>query len=363
VRLSGRDRRERHEQTLYGRTALRALLAEIADTDRRTDTTFRAACRVGELVASGDLDRIDAERKLLDAAADRGLRHRDAERQVLRGVERGLANAGGRRLVEDATHARVQVSAWWVDVTNTVTDSTMLAILRVIRDDMLHVGKVECSLSSREIAEQAGVDRSTVTRRMDNIRAWVQVRTPSRKQQKRTTFRLPATPPHHSGATPKTDSGVGRNGASTSQRIDGGLVHGCRTPLDDPSIDFWTGRRHLWSAWGFLDDEEPVTAREFGMRIGRTVRTAQRTLAALQTIGLARSDGDGGWCRQTPTDVEITTDRRDQRKERHRMERKVFTGYVAAYEVAGEDELPSEEDVIDLLLKTFAAVVVEEIAA
>jgi hypothetical protein len=45
------------------------------------------------------------------------------------------------------------------------------------------------------------------------------------------------------------------------------------------------------------------------------------------------------------------------------MERKVFTGYVAAYEVAGEDELPSEEDVIDLLLKTFAAVVVEEIAA
>jgi hypothetical protein len=110
--------------------------------------------------------------------------------------------------------------------------------------------------------------------------------------------------------------------------------------LKDPNIDFWVGRRHLWKAWMQLGDEEPTSARVLAGRIGRTVRTAQRTLTKLAELGLARSDGDDGWYGLVPP-VEITLVERDKRKERHAEKRLVFVNWTAYVEVIADDD-PAE---------------------
>jgi len=75
----------------YGSAALLRETERVRGAPRgeRNVSLFQAACRIGELVAGGEVLKEAAEDSLVDAAADSGLSRRDALGVVRRGLRRG----------------------------------------------------------------------------------------------------------------------------------------------------------------------------------------------------------------------------------------------------------------------------------
>jgi hypothetical protein len=97
VQLSSPPRRATRRIIVTDDHALMRLVRLIAkaQASERTQLTYWAACRVGEMVASGRLDAHDAAAVIAEAATRAGLARSEAERTAWSGIRRtgGLANA------------------------------------------------------------------------------------------------------------------------------------------------------------------------------------------------------------------------------------------------------------------------------
>lgn len=97
VQLSSPPRRATRRIIVPDDHALMRLVRRIAEAQagQRTQLTYWAACRVGEMVASGLLDAHDAAAVIAEAATRAGLPRSEAERTAWSGIRRTgrLANA------------------------------------------------------------------------------------------------------------------------------------------------------------------------------------------------------------------------------------------------------------------------------
>jgi hypothetical protein len=97
VQLSSPPRRATRRIIVPDDHALMRLVRRIAEAQagERTQLTYWAACRVGEMVASGLLDAHDAAAVIAEAATRAGLPRSEAERTAWSGIRRTgrLANA------------------------------------------------------------------------------------------------------------------------------------------------------------------------------------------------------------------------------------------------------------------------------
>jgi hypothetical protein len=82
----------------YGQAALDGECAKVsaAAVTTRNETLNRAAFKLGQLVASGELDRSDAVTGLLQAASSNGLGGAEAVRTVNSGMTAGARQPRGR---------------------------------------------------------------------------------------------------------------------------------------------------------------------------------------------------------------------------------------------------------------------------
>ena len=276
----------------YGSAALAGELdrLELAGRGFRHRTLFSSACRLGELVAGGELDLDIAEGALIEQGHILGLADCDVRRQVARGIEKGRARP--RKAPETGVTTKAETLAevvrWWESVeANPPTGrsaGTTLRTLAGIRDLALSARKLRISESYREIAEASGVSVSTVYNRRQDWGPWVRRVSKGKRgrlNDSRTTWQLVVRERRALTNRPEaTPSGVA------------GLFGNART-LADPSHNLW----HRWSnghrLYCLLGVVDATTTSALATATGLHPGTVRRIGARLVKLEVATHDEDG----------------------------------------------------------------------
>jgi len=306
----------------YARAALESEIGMVksAPNGRRTPTLFHAAIVGGELIASRQVDRATVESALLIVAGARNVG--DAERQIRRGIERGMRHPRNPRrtagrFITTRGEARQVVFEWSEQLDATGTDRR---ICMAIASHCWSVGSTTIDLSFREVAEAAGVSRTTVARRAGGLARWVRIVRGGqrfRKQDTRTRWRIVLRDGVSKRDRPKAfPSGVG--GLSRNE-----------THPSDPSANVWDRWSSGWAAWQALDLEDSTTATFLIAVTGYSRPTIYRNLRRLEDLGLARRT-EAGWVR---VDVELGPadfSLREFRRRQHERERGLHARFLEA---------------------------------
>src|SRR5262249_37575496 len=141
---------------------------------RRTTTLFHAACVAGEFIPGDRMDRATAEAALRIVAGTRDVP--DADRQIRRGIERGMRNPRNPRrdghLIQSVADPRIASFEWTERLTATGTD---LRICMAIASHCWSKGSTTVDVSYREISETCGMSTATVSRHAGRIGRWVRI--------------------------------------------------------------------------------------------------------------------------------------------------------------------------------------------
>jgi hypothetical protein len=299
----------------------------------RTKRLWQAAEHLGELVAGGEISRSFAERRLLAAAEVAGLRRNDALRQIQRGLDKGEARprpAPRGRDIRNATEARLEVITWCSVVYAAVSASTGRKIVAAVTEIALRAGKVSIAFSERELAERAGVARSTVHKYLHGelSRFLRPRRRGSRLLGTRSEWLLVVSRAHQRDRL--ETSSIGCSDCAVDAR-DGEeqCTVGAREYCDwahDMGADFWHRWAGGWEIFHALDVDEACTAAEVAEHLGRAnVGSVRRSLNRLRDDGLAVRDDTGGWRRVPHAELPGTpVPYSAERCERHEREREMF---------------------------------------
>ncbi len=349
----------------YGAAALADEVDQVerAPESFRTNTLFKAAAAVGELVEGGELDKIAAEAHLKAAGRLVGLSQADVRRTVARGLERGkrrprrAPDTGPHLGTADKVQLIAELSAWWERTSAAewpgLAGSSRLRVLAGLFLLALGAGKVTLAESLRQVSEACGLSHATVWRHRAALAPWAVLvsrgdrRTGTRHQWR---LRLGASPRAQGETSPQTRRG------GALHRSGSGLFHSARLPvagtLTDPTHDVWGRWSGGWRLFCLLSEEERVTARELAEATGYAVGTIRRSLARLADMGLAERDGDLAW-RLIPEAVpraEDVGEWAERRRRRHCDQRELYRQYrahrLAAWEAARERQaVPGNEEV------------------
>ncbi len=167
------------------------------------------------------------------------------------------------------------------------TGDTDRAVLEAEIDLRLELGRLQASVSERDLAERVGMTRPTVAaarHRLHDQGLLKRIPTDRRCTQAHTwrLYRPPRALFGHTDLHPPSGGrqGMAKNRASEVWRHGrvGGLGRGC------------------WRVWQLLDPEEPVAAVELAHQLGVHPSTVRRRLINLAKVGLAeRLEHDGTW--------------------------------------------------------------------
>jgi len=158
----------------YGMRGLDGELARLADaTHKKPCVLFGCAASLGELIAGGALDEGPTVRTLYQAARDRGISESDIRKAIRDGLARGKANPrsgpvdlGG---IDSQSEAESRLITW----RDAIEETSMPATKRKILDGLWHFAwrrvRIDLDLSTRQLAEAAGVDARTVRRHMRHL--------------------------------------------------------------------------------------------------------------------------------------------------------------------------------------------------
>lgn len=305
--------------TRYSRAALESEVANVmaAPTGRRTVSLFKAACVAGELIGGGEIDRPAAEAALKIVAGTREID--DADRQIRRGIQRGLRNprnpnlTGGRNITS-ATEARIVIFEWTENLDARGTDRR---ICTAIGQHCWNVGTTTVDLSYREVAEACGMSVGTVANHAGRLGRWVRVVRHGRRfraNDNRTRWRL-----------------IIRENRAKSEQAEGHPLYGVGglfsngTSLRDPAADPWHRWSSGWTIWSLLDLVDPITVSELVVLSGYSRRTIYRNLSRLGQVDLVEQS-ETGWIRCDRELAEFSI--QAERKERHRLERERHTEFL-----------------------------------
>ncbi len=319
----------------YGAVALAGEVDRVTQAGEgvRHRTLFSAACRLGELVAGGEVDETLAVSALERAARGVGLERSDAERHVRRGLERGArhprkpSNTTGVGGVERA-EVLAELVSWWERASTAprpgrrgASELRLLAGLYLLA---LHAGKVELDDSLRQVAEACGLGHATVGRCRSALAPWVTVVDKgNRFTGARHRWRICL----EAGAQQGAQTDTGRRPSLPGKE---GLYQSARPPvmgtLTDPAHDHWGRWSGGWRLFCALDTEEGATASSLATRTGASPGGTRRNLARLRDAGLAVRDDDGHWRAVLNPQVSEgeVVDWAARRRERHRRHREAY---------------------------------------
>ena len=308
----------------YGNAALRAELdtLELAPLGHRHRTLYATAEHLGELVAGGELDAGTIEPVLIQAGELIGLPRSDAIRTVRRGLERGSTNPrrapeGNRQVLQSRTDAIGAVCDWWATIERdpalrTRTGATTRRILAAFFRLAMKAGKVELAESYREIAEASGVSIGTITKHRAAWNRYVrQIEPGNRWKATRSQWRLLITKGRASGNMPEA-SPTGEAGVFPTAR-------GIKAPSDN----YWHRWSTGWATYRRLEPDAGRTVAELAEETGLHRGTIRRTLHRFAADGIAQRDCDGLWTECPDAESPPGLDRKEERRERHRLDRLV----------------------------------------
>jgi predicted transcriptional regulator len=319
--------------TRYGRAALNGLSDELeqAPGGHRHQTLYAAALRAGSLVAGGELDELAAQTTLVALGRTVGLTHRDAERQVSRGMAQGAlrpAVAGPSPAIWSAGDARATVVEWWNSVMadeqlRTATGATVVRILAGFGLAAMAAGTTRVNESYRELAELSGVGIGTIHRRLPELARFVRRTHRGRRNSTvdRSSWQLV----------------TGRAERNTQDALPtgyAGVFHPARG-LQNPSSPWWQRWSTGWRLFCELDADDGLTAAELATRTGLHVTSVRRNLRRMEQNGWTHRDELGRW-RCTPETVETEPEydgirnHRELRRQRFRTERELRREALAA---------------------------------
>lgn len=317
----------------------------------RHKTLFSCACRIGELVAGGEIDIEYARAFLLSVG--RGLKPDDIgsiERAIKAGLAKGSRTprrAGGAApFIQTASDARIavwgfanaalSVQTCWASRTGGTDQRVLLALCMM----SLNAGKSRLGVSVRQVAEYAGVGVATAHRSLGRLEGrWVR-RThvgDRRASKDRSTYQLLLRQSY-------TDLMLGcaeleqepealRAGKGRQCSVDarsewkpatmplGNLTGG----LGAPGFAVWRRRSNAWRLWVALRaSDERVTASMLAKALGMRLRTVYSNLLWLADAGMADQDL-GRWWALSPAEEEVAADLElpspELRRQRHRIDR------------------------------------------
>jgi hypothetical protein len=351
----------------YGRAALERDLAKLEWTHRgRHVTLFHVAANAGALVAGGELDETSA-RVALEAAARRvGLSESELRRTVrdamrVGGMQPRSAPRDGE-MIRGANQARVRVQLWWEraqadPVFATRRGATTLKILGGFYLLAARTGKVRLVESYREVAEAAGVSVGTISKHEPFWSKYVavvqkgsrfgraRVETSSGRTN-RSVFQL-LVPGGEMGAAVQ-GSGAGMAipvvrgnmpeasltavaGLFPSEISHGAVMSAPRSgECSDPGCDIWQRWGSGWRLWTLLDEAESCTAEDLAVRTGSSVRTVRNEMTKLVFWGVAGEVEEGSFVRVSGEPPAMPVGYGVRRRSRHRVERELFSSYLAA---------------------------------
>lgn len=319
--------------TRYGRAALNGLTDELELTaaGHRHRTLYEAALRAGSLTAGGELDELATHATLVAMGRSIGLLHRDAERQVSRGMAQGALSprtAAPSPAIGSAGDARAVVVDWWNSVLDdeqlrSRTGAVVVRILAGFGLAAMAAGTTKLQQSYRELAELSGVSISTVSRRLPELARFVRrthrgrrTSTTDRSSWQLVTGRAIGNTPE---APPTGYAGVFLNARS----------------LQNPSSPWWHRWSTGWRLYCELDTDDGLTAAELATRTGLHVGSVRRNLARMAQHGWAHRDELGRWCctpepaAQEP-EYDGCVNHQEQRRLRYRTERLLRKRALAA---------------------------------
>lgn len=275
----------------YGRAALASTADELGFTlvGERHHNLFKAAAKMGELVAGRELDEDRTVSTLVDMGRALDLTEADARRTVANGLQRGAQHPRQApdvaRTVANRAEAIAEVVTWWQAVQaeewRGARACTTLRILAGFALLAVKAGKLDLAESYREVAEAAGVSVGTVSKHRSGLAPWVsRIEVGDRFEGTRSRWRILT---RAFGNRPALPAGLAS-----------GLFPDART-LTDPAEAHWDRWSTGWRLYGLLDTDEAVDAKSLASSTGLHVGTVRRNLVRLEAEGLARCDGDGGW--------------------------------------------------------------------
>lgn len=333
--------------TRYGRAALNGLAdqLELAAAGYRHQTLYRAALRAGSLAAGGELDELAARAVLVAMGRQVGLAHRDAERQVSRGMEQGKlrpAEAGASPALTSAGDARATVVEWWNSVLadellRSRTGAVVVRILAGFGLAAMAAGSTRVHESYRELAELSGVSISTVSRRLPELARFV-----------RRTHRGRRTSTTDRSSWQLVTGRALRNTQDALPRGYAGVFPNARG-LRNPSSPWWHRWSTGWRLYCELDADDGLTTAELARRTGLHVGSVRRNLARMAQNGWAHRDELGRWrCTPEPVEQEPVFDGfqnpQEQRRLRYRVERELRRQALAARARERERRREQEHD-------------------
>jgi hypothetical protein len=332
-RAYGRER----QHVSYGDAALRA---EVADLDPlihdRRKTLYLAARRLGQLVAGGELERHVAAAALQSAGvAVLRLPASDVAKEVRKGLDAGARNprtAPDWHTVRDAATAALVWLDWYTNLDQSAMPgtrgSTELTLYAGIALVGIAVGKVDLTLSIRDVHRWTGLAVSTILRLKDDVvlaTGVLRVRQGDGRPAldgRATTVWSPNGKrafSRQSGAQPS-----GQCPSVAKKRV-------CL----DPSLNVFANRRNARRLAELLGTDSEVTVAELVENTKLAPVTVLRNLKYLAAAGLAQRLDRTHW-KATPTqptaDQEAPdgVDHRQQRQDRNERERAQFRAHRAA---------------------------------
>jgi len=177
-------------------------------------------------------------------------------------------------------------------------------------------GAWDVNLSQRQLAEAAGVSRSTIESNLSAIAKHVGVR---RSSTGSTIWRIPVTVEPSPGIGPLSGSNPAPQGHGP---IPGLTPPRSALPVSLPGANAWVKNGNAYRVWLALDLVDAVKPRDLAMLLGLGRSTVFAILGRLANDGLARSTPDG-WVRvdgEEPPSPDFAAERRA----RHEAERALW---------------------------------------
>ena len=308
----------RSNSSRYGRAALdsEAYKLELSTRGSRHKDIFVAACRVGELVGGGELDRELAHVTLVRAGEllKPGSRS-EVEKTVRRGIERGSSHprsapSGGRVLSSAlearlAAHELLEAVASHPEEFTGVAGGSDLRVLVALTLTAIAAGKLRLGFSVRQLAEVSGLGHSTVHRSLHRLegrwlrrvhvasqresadRSRIELTDSGVKRDPRETageYQLLARRGAKTGQAGGTSWGVERQCPMVAVLPPSGLIEG----LSHPAHDLWRRRSSAWRLYSALacEPETGRSAGELADALSMPRRTVFRNLRWLAAVGI-----------------------------------------------------------------------------
>ena len=279
--------------------------------------------------------------------AGRGLRLDEStvRKTVEWGLQHGMKNprtAPEWRDVADANDARLRWLDWWEAIDLAAfpksRGSTLLRVLAAVALAGMAVGKVDLSMSVRQVGEAGGMSTSTVwpllkrggdIERTGLLRAVHRVKPGSPTGPKSTTWR------------PAVRSAQNRDNRHRPVAYASDCREKARLP-SSPALDVWHRRSNAWRLTQLLDVDQETTVAALATSTGLSLVTIRRALGHLAAHGLAERVDRIHWrAALTRPNAEMPApdgvDHAAKRRERHAQEREHYRRGLAARAAAEEE--------------------------